>query len=127
MKIKRLITIALTLILCLICTGALADCYCDACNGGGYAQQYYAGYDLNSYNAQTYYASNGSYVLASDGMSNLRSGPGLCYTDLGTLQRGEAVRYLGYYAIDERGVAWYNVCYYGNSCWVSSRYTTLYY
>ena len=68
----------------------------------------------------------GSYVKATNGKSNLRTGPGLGYADIGTIQNGETATYLGSYATDERGVVWYQVRFEGQTGWVSSRYTTLY-
>ena len=67
----------------------------------------------------------GSYVEASTGKSNLRSGPGLTYEDLDTMQKGEVAIYMGSYSTDERGVVWYLVRFDGQIGWVSSRYTTL--
>lgn len=68
----------------------------------------------------------GSYVKATNGKSNLRTGPGLGYADVGTMQKGESATYLGSYSTDERGVVWYQVRFEGQTGWVSSRYTTLY-
>lgn len=68
----------------------------------------------------------GSYVKATNGKSNLRTGPGLGYADVGTMQNGETATYLGNYSTDERGVVWYQVRFEGQTGWVSSRYTTLY-
>ncbi|MDO4357583.1 MAG: SH3 domain-containing protein [Clostridia bacterium] len=76
--------------------------------------------------ASTDSAVSGSYVEATGGKSNVRSGPGLGYEDLGTIQRGETATYLGQSSVDERGVRWYYVNYDGIVGWLSSRYTTLY-
>ena len=67
----------------------------------------------------------GYYVEATAGNSNLRSGPGLTYDDLDTMQKGEVASYLGSYSTDERGVVWYYVRFDGQIGWVSSRYTAL--
>lgn len=67
----------------------------------------------------------GSYVEANKGKSNLRTGPGLDYKDIGTIQNGEAARYLNMSAVDERGVRWYKVLFDGQEGWLSSRYTVL--
>ena len=67
----------------------------------------------------------GSYVEATKGKSNLRSGPGLDYEDLGTMQVGQTATYMGSTAIDERGVLWYYVMLDGQLGWISSRYATL--
>lgn len=67
----------------------------------------------------------GSYVEATKGKSNLRSGPGLDYEDLGTLKAGQKALYMGISAVDERGVLWYYVKLDDQLGWISSRYTTL--
>ncbi|MDY5220891.1 MAG: SH3 domain-containing protein [Aristaeellaceae bacterium] len=125
MNIKRMIATAMILVLTLGCTAALAECSCNSYGSVSYAPQY-TGYTYVSSYTPSYYTSAGSFVLATGGKSYVRSGPGLYYNELGTLHEGEGLTYLGCYSIDERGVAWYNVCYYGSSCWISSRYTTLY-
>jgi len=82
-----------------------------------------------SYSAPAYsggYSTYGSYVVGTNGDSNVRSGPGLGYSSIGGLSQGESAPYLGDSSIDERGVVWYNISYNGRSAWVSSRYTTLY-
>ena len=68
---------------------------------------------------------SGSHVKATGGKSNLRSGPGLDYSDVGTLQNGDTAEYLGQQSTDERGVVWYKVKHNGKTCWVSSKYTSL--
>ncbi len=65
------------------------------------------------------------YVYASDGDSYVRSGPGLAYAKIGSLKKGGGATYLGKSSVDDRGVAWYNIDYKGESAWVSSKYTTL--
>lgn len=84
---------------------------------------------LNSYSGSSsssgssYY---GSYVKATSGDTNLRTGPGLNYSDIGTMFKGESATYLGSTSYDSRGVAWHHVSFEGKTGWVSSRYTTLY-
>ena len=68
----------------------------------------------------------GTYVKSTGGNSNIRSGAGLGYDDLGTMKKGETATYLGSYSTDERGVVWYSVRFDGITGWVSSRYATLY-
>ena len=68
---------------------------------------------------------SGNIVKATGGKSNLRSGPGLDYSDIGTMQNGDTADYLGEKSTDERGVVWYKVKYNGKTGWVSSKYTTL--
>lgn len=79
-----------------------------------------------SYPSTPNYSTYGSYVVGTNGDSNVRSGPGLGYSSIGGLQEGESAPFLGETSIDERGVAWYNISYNGRSAWVSSRYTSLY-
>lgn len=83
------------------------------------------GYNYHSY-TPGYAPSYGSYVVGTEGDSNVRSGPGLGYSSIGGLEEGESAPFLGETSIDERGVVWYNINYNGRSGWVSSRYTTLY-
>lgn len=64
-------------------------------------------------------------VRGVSGDSNVRTGPGLGYSSFGCLYNGEAADYLGNSSVDERGVAWYNIQFEGQSGWVSSRYTAL--
>ena len=75
--------------------------------------------------ASTATATVGSYVKATNGKSNLRTGPGLDYEDIGTVYEGEMALYLNASEIDERGVRWYKVMFEGTQGWLSSRYTTL--
>lgn len=82
---------------------------------GGYTSDFFGGF------TSTY----GSYVVATNGDSNVRSGPGLGYTSIGGLSLGDSAPYLGDSSVDERGVTWYNISYNGRSAWVSSRYTSL--
>lgn len=67
---------------------------------------------------------SGSYIEAT-GSLNVRSGPGLSYTDKGTISRGGTATYLDDYSVDERGVTWYKISYNGGTGWVSSRYCEL--
>ena len=64
-------------------------------------------------------------VVGEEGDSYVRSGPGRDYAQLGVLGEGETAQYLDSTRYDERGVAWYNVLYDGETGWVSSRYTRL--
>lgn len=66
----------------------------------------------------------GSYVEAT-GRLNVRSGPGLGYSDKGTMAKGTTATYLDDYSVDERGVTWYKISYNGGTGWVSSRYSEL--
>lgn len=56
---------------------------------------------------------------------NLREGPGLDYQKIAALQPGTGLEYLGRISTDDRGVDWYQVRYYGEAVWISSRYSYL--
>ena len=66
-----------------------------------------------------------AYVEAT-GSVNLRSGPGLGYKDIGTVNKGTTLTYLDQFSTDERGVIWYRVHYKNSSAWISSKYSELY-
>lgn len=86
-------------------------------------------YGAGANNAPSYdYSSSyyGSYVKATGGDTNVRSGPGLGYSVLTTMYKGNTASYLGSSSVDGRGVAWYKVSYGGYTGWVSSTYTSLY-
>ena len=68
-----------------------------------------------------------SIIVATSGDTHIRTGPGLDFTSIGVLHRGQGLYYTGYFSIDSRGVAWYEVYLDYSTAWVSSRYTTLYY
>ena len=70
-------------------------------------------------------SSTSTYVVADGGRSNVRSGPGLEYRDIGTMQKGSKAKFLGKTSTDDRGVVWYKISWKGGTDWVSSRYTTL--
>lgn len=59
------------------------------------------------------------------GNVSLRTGPGLDYDSTGSIPVGVYMEYLGESSIDERGVAWYYVCYNGRIGWSSSKYVEL--
>jgi uncharacterized protein YraI len=81
---------------------------------------------LSGYSGGVSYSSSSGTVVATDGDTNVRTGPGLSYSQLGTLYRGSSATYLGDSSVDDRGVRWYKVRYNGKTGWVSSKYTTLY-
>ena len=81
------------------------------------------GYSGGGYSGGGY---SGGYVYAT-GNVNLHTGPGLNYTDVGTLHKGETAAYLGNSSYDSRGVLFYQINYYGTVCWVSSIYAELHY
>lgn len=56
---------------------------------------------------------------------NLRVGPGLDYDKIAALQPGTGLEYLGRIMTDDRGVDWYQVRYYGEAVWISSKYAYL--
>lgn len=67
-----------------------------------------------------------SYVKGVSGDSNVRTGPGLDYSSVGTLHKESTASFLGKISTDARGVDWYKISYSGGEYWVSSRYTALY-
>lgn len=79
-----------------------------------------------SSSAQSSNSSGKSYVKGTSGKSNLRTGPGLSYSEVGVLHKGETASFLNETSTDDRGVIWYKVSFEGKTCWVSSKYTTLY-
>jgi len=94
--------------------------YCD-----DYDDYDYDNYDYD-YDDYGYYES-GTCVEAT-GRVNVRSGPGLGYSDVGTLVKGEKVPYLGQTSYDDRGVLWYKIQFYSDGeAWVSSVYGKLSY
>jgi len=64
-----------------------------------------------------------SNFLKTTGQVNVRKGPGLDYTSIGTLAKGTIVSYLGSTKKDDRGVAWYKINYNGIAAWISSKYS----
>ena len=83
-------------------------------------------YSVTSQSKKSQSTSNDSYVKGTSGKSHLRLGPGLGYDDVGVLHVGETATFLNETSTDERGVVWYKVSFGGKTCWVSSKYTTLY-
>ena len=79
--------------------------------------------------AATFTQSNSSSLSApyveATGSVNLRSGPGLGYKDIGTINKGTTLSYLHQFSTDERGVVWYRVHYKNSSAWISSKYSEL--
>lgn len=63
--------------------------------------------------------------LRTTGSVNVRSGPGLSYSSLGTLSKGVYASYRGQYSYDARGVCWYLIDFEGAFGWISSKYSTL--
>ena len=64
-------------------------------------------------------------TVKATGNVNLRKGPGLDYTDIGTMKKGKTASFLGTTKKDSRGVTWYKVSFNGKTGWVSSRYAKL--
>lgn len=63
-------------------------------------------------------------IRATDGSTNIRTGPGLDFEQLGTLPKKAEAEYLGWREVDDRGVTWYFVRYKGVEGWVSEKYTS---
>ena len=70
-------------------------------------------------------ASSGSGNVTFSGNVNVRTGPGLDYGKLGTVNKGQTLTYAGDTRYDNRGVAWYSVYYNGRTGWVSSKYASV--
>lgn len=68
----------------------------------------------------------GSKVVAEDGDTNVRTGPGLKYRSFDIMYAGDEAKYLGKSSTDNRGVVWYKISWDGETGWVSSKYTALY-
>lgn len=60
------------------------------------------------------------------GDCNVRYGPGLDYSILGSVSSGSRLDYAGDYDDDDRNVRWYKVYYNGSIGWVSSLYATVF-
>ena len=68
----------------------------------------------------------GSTVVAEYGDTNVRTGPGLKYRSFDIMYEDDEADYLGKSSTDSRGVVWYKIDWYGDTGWVSSKYTELY-
>ena len=64
----------------------------------------------------------GAYVEAT-GNVYVRTGAGLSYSTLGTVDEGTRLTYLNESRNDERGVTWYKVSFDSTTGWISSRYS----
>lgn len=58
------------------------------------------------------------------GNCNVRSGPGMNYSILGSVNKGSKLDYYGSTKYDDRGIAWYSVLFGDNKGWVSSVYAS---
>lgn len=68
----------------------------------------------------------GTTVVAEYGDTKVRTGPGLKYSDFDIMYEDDEADYLGKSSVDSRGVTWYKIDWYGDTGWVSSKYTELY-
>lgn len=64
-----------------------------------------------------------SYITFS-GDCNVRTGPGLDYASIGSVNKNSTLTYMNESAVDSRGVAWYKVFFRNSYGWVSSVYAT---
>lgn len=87
----------------------------------------YAAGGGSNYSAGSY-VSNGAYgsTVYATGNTNVRTGPGLSYAQVGGMEQGDYASFLGGTSVDNRGVVWYSVSCGGVTGWVSSVYTVLY-
>ena len=65
------------------------------------------------------------YVQAYASPTYVRTGPGLGYTIVDKLVTGACYSWAGSVQYDSRGVAWYDVYYFGGYGWVSSLHGAL--
>lgn len=63
--------------------------------------------------------------VKATGNVHVRTKPNRKGEDLGILDMGEKVPFLGERKTDERGVAWYKVKFCGRTGWVSSKYSKI--
>jgi len=63
--------------------------------------------------------------IKATGNVRVRKGPGLDYAEMGIIDKGDTLTFLGEARYDNRGVAWYKVSYTKKTGWVSSRYSTV--
>ena len=61
--------------------------------------------------------------VKATGNANVRTGPGLEYGIIGSISKGDTLKYLGTAKKDDRGVRWYKVKFSGQSGWISSKYS----
>lgn len=78
-----------------------------------------------THNDTTYALGNGTAIRANADV-NVRSGPGIDYSIIGKLYRGNTADYTGTSKRDNGGRLWYQINYYNETGWVSSRYTSIY-
>lgn len=80
---------------------------------------YHVTYDGQKGWISSRYASKGGSAsgerVRMTGNANVRTGPGLDYSTIGTVDEGTTLTYKGKSRRDERGVIWYNVSYRGES------------
>ena len=62
-------------------------------------------------------------AVQTTGSVHIRKGPGLDQEELGAVEKGTTLKYLGATETDERGVDWYKVAYEDTEAWVSSKYS----
>ena len=70
------------------------------------------------------YAQASASYLSFSGNCNVRSGPGLTYSILGSVNSGSTLDYNGRTRYDNRGIAWYSVPFGYGEGWVSSVYAS---
>lgn len=70
-------------------------------------------------------SSSGTKIVATSGSTYIRKAPSIYADTIGSLSKGESVKYLNDSAYDNRKppVLWYKVSYNGKTGWVSSKYT----
>ena len=105
-------------------TGWVSSKFTYLTNSGGTAT-YGGGGSEGSYST----GSTGSFAYGANvyisGNCNVRTGPSLSYSILGTAYNGDVLTGTGSISTDNRGVEWYSVRFHGNTGWVSSVYASL--
>ena len=84
----------------------------------GWVSSNYAVFHGSLSNNSSDYDFDGYIVIHEN--CNVRSGPNLGASVIGTATAGTRLNYLGDYSFDDRGVEWYYVYYNGTTGWVSS-------
>ena len=63
--------------------------------------------------------------IKATGNVHVRKGPGLDYAEMGVINKGSTVEFLGEVKYDNRKVGWYKVRYKGKTGWISSKYSKI--
>jgi len=106
-------------------TGWVSSAYATATSMPGESTYGGGGSKSDGSTAGGQYSVSGSYVEIT-GKCNVRSGPSLDHSTLGTIYKGDTASFAGLASTDSRGVTWYKIYYKSGTGWVSSTYASLY-